>query len=142
MRYAARGVDRGDLAVELPARDPDRDGRAPRWRPATRSSSSRPSNRRGAALRLVEALHEAGVPAGALALLPGYGEAGGALVGHPGVQTIAFTGSLRSGSRSSGEPPRRRAGQGHIKRVVAEMGGKNCVIVDADADLDEAVPAI
>ena len=48
----------------------------------------------------------------------------------------------RSASRSSERPPRRRDGQDHVKRVVAEMGGKNCVIVDADADLDEAVPAI
>src|SRR5262249_57732963 len=47
----------------------------------------------GCALALVEALREAGVPAEAIALLPGYGEAGAALVAHPGVQTIAFTGS-------------------------------------------------
>ena len=91
---------------------------------------------------LVEALHEAGVPRDALALLPGYGEAGAALVRDPRVHVIAFTGSSAVGLeivRAAAETP---DGQGHVKRVVAEMGGKNCVIVDADADLDEAVPAI
>ena len=94
------------------------------------------------ALQLVEALHDAGVPGGALALLPGYGETGAALVRHPGVHVIAFTGSSAVGLeiiRAAAETP---SGQGHVKRVVAEMGGKNCVIVDADADLDEAVPAV
>jgi RHH-type proline utilization regulon transcriptional repressor/proline dehydrogenase/delta 1-pyrroline-5-carboxylate dehydrogenase len=96
----------------------------------------------GSALALVEALRGAGVPAEAIGLLPGFGEAGAALVRHPGVHVIAFTGSSAVGLeivRASAETPE---GQGHVKRVVAEMGGKNCVIVDADADLDEAVPAI
>ena len=91
---------------------------------------------------LVSALREAGVPAGALSLLPGFGDAGEALVRHPGVHTIAFTGSSPVGLgivRAAAETPDE---QRHVKRVVAEMGGKNCVIVDADADLDEAVPAI
>ena len=91
---------------------------------------------------LVSALREAGVPAGAVALLPGFGDAGEALVRHPGVHTIAFTGSSAVGLaivRAAAETP---AEQLHVKRVVSEMGGKNCVIVDADADLDEAVPAI
>jgi RHH-type proline utilization regulon transcriptional repressor/proline dehydrogenase/delta 1-pyrroline-5-carboxylate dehydrogenase len=91
---------------------------------------------------LVRALREAGVPAGALALLPGYGDVGAALVRHPGVHTIAFTGSGAVGLeivRAAAETP---DGQPHVKRVIAEMGGKNCVIVDSDADLDEAVPAI
>ena len=94
------------------------------------------------AAALVEALHGAGVPADALALLPGFGEAGAALVRHPQVHTIAFTGSSAVGLeiiRAASETP---PGQRHVKRVVAEMGGKNCVIVDADADLDEAVQAI
>ena len=96
----------------------------------------------GTALRLVELLHEAGVPPAALALLPGYGETGRALVRHPGVHTVAFTGSGAVGLeiiRTSAETPDE---QGHVKRVVAEMGGKNCVIVASDADLDEAVPAV
>jgi RHH-type proline utilization regulon transcriptional repressor/proline dehydrogenase/delta 1-pyrroline-5-carboxylate dehydrogenase len=96
----------------------------------------------GCAHALVTALHEAGVPPEALALLPGADEPGAALVGHPGVHVIAFTGSCAVGLeivRVAAETP---PGQNHLKRVVAEMGGKNCVIVDADADLDEAVPAI
>ena len=91
---------------------------------------------------LVSALREAGVPAGAVSLLPGFGDAGEALVRHPGVHTIAFTGSSAVGLeivRAAAETPDE---QRHVKRVVSEMGGKNCVIVDADADLDEAVPAI
>jgi RHH-type proline utilization regulon transcriptional repressor/proline dehydrogenase/delta 1-pyrroline-5-carboxylate dehydrogenase len=91
---------------------------------------------------LVSALREAGVPAGAVGLLPGFGDAGEALVRHPRVHTIAFTGSSAVGLaivRSAAETP---AEQLHVKRVVSEMGGKNCVIVDEDADLDEAVPAI
>ena len=91
---------------------------------------------------LVRALRAGGVPAEALSLLPGEGEAGAALVRHPGIHAIAFTGSLPVGReivRAAAEPS---AGQRHFKQVVAEMGGKNCVIVAADADLDEAVPAI
>jgi RHH-type proline utilization regulon transcriptional repressor/proline dehydrogenase/delta 1-pyrroline-5-carboxylate dehydrogenase len=91
---------------------------------------------------VVQALRAGGVPEGAVALVPGLGDTGAALVRHPGVATIAFTGSLPVGLeivRAAGETV---AGQKHIKRVVAELGGKNCVIVDADADLDEAVPGI
>jgi RHH-type proline utilization regulon transcriptional repressor/proline dehydrogenase/delta 1-pyrroline-5-carboxylate dehydrogenase len=94
------------------------------------------------ALALVEALRGAGVPPDALALLPGFGEAGAALARDPGVHAIAFTGSGAVGLdivRAAAETP---DGQGHVKRVVAEMGGKNCVIVDSDADLDEVVPAV
>ncbi|MFL5970678.1 MAG: aldehyde dehydrogenase family protein [Gaiellaceae bacterium] len=91
---------------------------------------------------LATALREAGVPPGAMSFLPGYGDAGEALVRHPGVHTIAFTGSSAVGLeivRAAAETPDE---QRHVKRVVSEMGGKNCVIVDADADLDEAVPAL
>ena len=96
----------------------------------------------GCAFVLVRALREAGVPADALALLPGEGEVGAALVADPRVHTIAFTGSSAVGQeimRTAADTP---AAQKHLKRVVAEMGGKNCVIVDADADLDEVVPAL
>ncbi|HKE78270.1 MAG TPA: aldehyde dehydrogenase family protein [Solirubrobacteraceae bacterium] len=89
---------------------------------------------------VVRALREAGVPPEAIALLPGEGDTGAALVNHPGVHTIAFTGSGPVGLqiiRAAAEP-----GAHHLKRVVAEMGGKNCVIVDSDADLDDAVPGI
>jgi RHH-type proline utilization regulon transcriptional repressor/proline dehydrogenase/delta 1-pyrroline-5-carboxylate dehydrogenase len=96
----------------------------------------------GCGLMVVQALREAGVPPDALALLPGEGETGAALVRHPDVQTIAFTGSGPVGLdilRTAADVPQ---GGRHLKRVVAEMGGKNCVIVDADADLDDAVPSI
>jgi RHH-type proline utilization regulon transcriptional repressor/proline dehydrogenase/delta 1-pyrroline-5-carboxylate dehydrogenase len=96
----------------------------------------------GCAYVLVRALREAGVPPDALALLPGEGDVGAALVRDPRVHTIAFTGSSAVGQeivRVAAETP---AAQKHLKRVIAEMGGKNCVIVDADADLDEVVPAL
>jgi len=96
----------------------------------------------GCALAIVEALERAGLPAGAISLLPGEGEVGAALAGHPGVHTIAFTGSGAVGLeilRHAAEPAE---GQRHLKRVVAEMGGKNCIIVDADADLDDVVPEV
>jgi RHH-type proline utilization regulon transcriptional repressor/proline dehydrogenase/delta 1-pyrroline-5-carboxylate dehydrogenase len=96
----------------------------------------------GCALAVVEALREAGLPAGTLALLPGEGAVGAALVADPGVHTVAFTGSGKVGMeiiRRAADPD---PGQAHLKRVVAEMGGKNCIIVDADADLDDVVPGI
>ncbi len=96
----------------------------------------------GCALALVEALHAAGVPTDALALLPGYGEAGAALVEDPRVELIAFTGSSEVGLGIVRIAAETREGQGHVKRVIAEMGGKNCIVVDSDADLDEAVPGI
>jgi len=96
----------------------------------------------GCGMRVVEALHAGGVPPAALVLLPGEGDAGAALVRHPEVQTIAFTGSLPVGLEIVRSAAEVRPGQLAIKRVIAELGGKNCVIVDADADLDEAVPAI
>ena len=90
----------------------------------------------------MEALHGAGVPPEALSLLPGEGEPGAALVDHPGVHVIAFTGSSAVGLEIVERAARTPEGQHHVKRVVAEMGGKNCVIVDSDADLDEVVPAV
>jgi RHH-type transcriptional regulator, proline utilization regulon repressor / proline dehydrogenase / delta 1-pyrroline-5-carboxylate dehydrogenase len=96
----------------------------------------------GCAYRIVQALRAGGVPAGAISLLPGEGDVGAALVSHPRVSTIAFTGSLPVGLDIVRVAATPAEGQNQIKRVVAELGGKNCVIVDADADLDEAVPAI
>ena len=96
----------------------------------------------GCGWELVRALHDAGVPAGALGFLPGEGDAGAALVRHPKVHTIAFTGSGAVGLEIIRTAAEVVPGQKHLKRVVAEMGGKNCVIVDGDADLDDAVPAV
>ncbi len=96
----------------------------------------------GCAAVLVDALRRAGVPAGALALLPGEGDVGARLVADRRVHTIAFTGSGAVGLEIVKSAAEVRDGQKHLKRVIAEMGGKNCVIVDADADLDEVVPAL
>jgi RHH-type proline utilization regulon transcriptional repressor/proline dehydrogenase/delta 1-pyrroline-5-carboxylate dehydrogenase len=96
----------------------------------------------GCAQRLLEALRAGGVPEAAISLLPGEGDVGAALVRHPAVHTIAFTGSMPVGLEIVRAAAEVAPGQKHLKHVVAEMGGKNCVIVDADADLDEAVPAI
>ncbi len=91
---------------------------------------------------VVRALREAGVPADALALLPGEGAVGAQLVGDARVHTIAFTGSGPVGLEIVRRAAELAPGQNHLKRVVAEMGGKNCVIVDSDADLDDVVPAL
>jgi RHH-type proline utilization regulon transcriptional repressor/proline dehydrogenase/delta 1-pyrroline-5-carboxylate dehydrogenase len=91
---------------------------------------------------LVAILHEAGVPAHALAYLPGEGEVGAALVDHPAVALIVFTGSAAVGQRIQAAAAVVHPGQRAVKRVIAETGGKNTIIVDDDADLDVAVPAI
>jgi RHH-type proline utilization regulon transcriptional repressor/proline dehydrogenase/delta 1-pyrroline-5-carboxylate dehydrogenase len=97
----------------------------------------------GVALRLVEVLHEAGVPPSVLAFLPGIGEDVGAhLVEHPEVSFVAFTGSKAVGLHIIERAAVHHDGQRQVKRVIAEMGGKNPVMVDSDADLDVAVPAI
>jgi len=96
----------------------------------------------GCALMIFRALREAGVPPDAVSLLPGEGDVGAALVKDPRVHTIAFTGSGAVGLEIVKEAAQPRPGQTHLKRVIAEMGGKNCVIVDSDADLDEVVPAL
>jgi RHH-type proline utilization regulon transcriptional repressor/proline dehydrogenase/delta 1-pyrroline-5-carboxylate dehydrogenase len=96
----------------------------------------------GCAGAILHAFQAAGLPAGVLSLLPGAGDVGAALVAHPLVQTIAFTGSQAAGLEILKAAAEVVEGQRHIKRVVAELGGKNCVIVAADADLDEAVPGI
>jgi len=89
---------------------------------------------------LMEMFEEAGIPPGVLNFLPGKGRViGQYLVDHKDVHMIAFTGSREVGLRiwkSAGET---REGQLELKRVVCEMGGKNAVIVDSDADLDEAI---
>ncbi|MBW3573471.1 MAG: proline dehydrogenase family protein [Actinobacteria bacterium] len=94
------------------------------------------------AAKLVEALLASGLPEGVLAFLPGMGDVGAHLVEHPAVSFVAFTGSLPVGLEIVASAAVHRPGQRHVKRVVAEMGGKNAVIVDADADLDQAVPIV
>ncbi len=86
---------------------------------------------------------DAGIPAGVLALLPGDGAiVGDALVRHPDVVQVAFTGSREVGAAILRQTAEIVPGQSMIKRVVCEMGGKNAIIVDDDADLDEAVTGV
>ncbi|MGD9726623.1 MAG: proline dehydrogenase family protein [Nitrospiraceae bacterium] len=91
---------------------------------------------------LVEIFMEAGLPAGVLQFVPGGPETGKALVLAPDVATVAFTGSKDVGlwilQQAGSLPPGARS----IKRVIAEMGGKNAIIVDDTADLDEAVAGV
>jgi len=91
------------------------------------------------ATHLLEVLRDAGLPDGACQLLQGGGELGAHLVRSPKIQLVAFTGSREVGLEILREAYTHRPGQEHVKRVVCEMGGKNAVIVDTDADLDEAV---
>ncbi|HZV53645.1 MAG TPA: bifunctional proline dehydrogenase/L-glutamate gamma-semialdehyde dehydrogenase, partial [Rhodocyclaceae bacterium] len=92
--------------------------------------------------QLLDILHAAGVPAGVLQLLPGDADVGAALVAHAGTNVIAFTGSRQVGLRILQAAHTPVPGQRHVKQVVCEMGGKNAIVVDADADLDEAVAGI
>jgi len=97
------------------------------------------------ALRLHEILLEAGVPPAVLAFLPGRGEeVGASLVSHPDTALVAFTGSRAVGLAINVDAARASAAAGSrlVKRVIAEMGGKNAIVVDDDADLDEAVVAV
>jgi RHH-type transcriptional regulator, proline utilization regulon repressor / proline dehydrogenase / delta 1-pyrroline-5-carboxylate dehydrogenase len=95
------------------------------------------------ALRLYEILREAGLPPGALNYLPGKGEVvGQALVDDPRVDLIAFTGSRAVGLEINRRAADTKPEQDHVKRVIAEMGGKNALIIDDDADLDEAVVGV
>jgi len=93
-------------------------------------------------LMVVEALRAGGVPADAVSVVQGDGAAGAALVADRRVTTIAFTGSSAVGLEIIRTAAEVVAGQRHLKGTVIEMGGKNCILVDGDADLDEAVPGI
>ncbi len=95
------------------------------------------------ALRFVELLEEAGLPAGVLNFLPGSGGAiGDLLVDHPKTRFISFTGSKEVGLRIFGRASQTAPGQIWLKRTVLEMGGKDCVVVDETADLEAAAAAI
>jgi RHH-type proline utilization regulon transcriptional repressor/proline dehydrogenase/delta 1-pyrroline-5-carboxylate dehydrogenase len=94
------------------------------------------------AAHLLVILRQAGLPDDACQLLQGGGQLGAHLVRSPKIHLIAFTGSREVGLEILKEAYTHRPGQAHVKRVVCEMGGKNAVIVDNDADLDEAVAHI
>ncbi len=88
-------------------------------------------------------LQEAGLPDGVANLVCGTGEAvGSLLVAHPDVDLIAFTGSREVGTLIWGTAAVTHRDQRNLKKVICEMGGKNAMIIDTDADLDEAVLGI
>lgn len=95
------------------------------------------------AAKLTEVLVDAGIPKGVFQYVPGKGSQVGAyLVNHVDTHVIAFTGSQEVGCRIYAEAANLKPGQKHMKRVIAEMGGKNAIIVDESADLDQAVMGV
>ncbi len=92
---------------------------------------------------LVEIFEEAGLPAGVFNYVPGRGSVmGDYLVEHPDISCIAFTGSMEVGLRIVEKAGKTGPNQANVKKVISEMGGKNAIIIDDDADLDEAVPHV
>lgn len=95
------------------------------------------------AAKIAEILVEAGIPKGVFQYVPSKGSTVGAyMVKHPDVHLIAFTGSQEVGCRIYADAAIVQPGQKHLKRVIAEMGGKNGIIVDESADLDQAVAGV
>ena len=142
MRYAPRGVAAVIAPWNFPVAIPCgmtaaalATGNAVVLKPAEQSP--------GCAFMLVQALRAGGVPAVGDLAAPGRGRRRrGARGATRESRRSRSPARCRSGSRSTARPAAVVPGQRHIKRVVSELGGKNCVIVDSDADLDEAVPAI
>lgn len=95
------------------------------------------------AARFIEIMEEAGLPPGIINFLPGSGSAiGDDIVAHPKTRFIAFTGSKEVGLRINELAAKAQQGQIWIKRVIAEMGGKDTIVVDASADLELAADGI
>jgi 1-pyrroline-5-carboxylate dehydrogenase len=95
------------------------------------------------AYKFFEILEEAGMPAGVVNFMTGSGaEVGDVIVDHPLTRFIAFTGSKEIGLRINERAAKVQEGQVWIKRVVAEMGGKDAIIVDSDTDLDDAATGV
>jgi 1-pyrroline-5-carboxylate dehydrogenase len=94
--------------------------------------------------KIMAVLEEAGLPPGVVAFLPGPGEeVGDFLVAHPRIRFVSFTGSREVGARIYAEAAQVRPGQGWLKRVVAEMGGKDAIVVDDSyPDLDAAAAGV
>jgi 1-pyrroline-5-carboxylate dehydrogenase len=95
------------------------------------------------AAKVMELVVESGFPPGVINFLPGSGsEVGETLIEHPRTRFINFTGSREVGLHIAEEAGKPRKGQNWIKRVAAEMGGKDATIVDSEADVDAAVEAV
>lgn len=95
------------------------------------------------AAKLMEIARDAGLPTGVLNYLPGIGEdVGPKLVSNPDVDLIAFTGSKAVGLKINHLAANTSPQQRSVKKVIAEMGGKNAIIIDDDADLDDAVQGV
>ncbi|KQU22145.1 1-pyrroline-5-carboxylate dehydrogenase [Bacillus sp. Leaf13] len=95
------------------------------------------------AAKFVEVMHEAGLPSGVLNFVPGSGaEVGDYLVDHPKTRFISFTGSRDVGLRIYKRASEVNEGQIWLKRVIAEMGGKDTIVVDKEADLELAAQSI
>lgn len=95
------------------------------------------------AAELHKLILKAGFPPDVISFLPGLGEEVGArLVDHPDVAMIAFTGSKNVGLNILQKAAIVHPGQRHVKKCIIEMGGKNAIIIDSDADLDEAVDGV
>ncbi|MEL6900027.1 MAG: L-glutamate gamma-semialdehyde dehydrogenase [Cyanobacteria bacterium J06606_4] len=95
------------------------------------------------AAKLTEIFIDAGIPKGVFQYVPGSGSIVGAhMVKHPDVNMIVFTGSQEVGCQIYADAAILQPGQQHLKRVVAEMGGKNAIIIDESADLDQAVQGV
>lgn len=93
--------------------------------------------------KIAEILVEAGIPKGVFQYIPGKGSVvGDYLVKHPDVHLIAFTGSREVGCKIYADAAILQPKQKHLKRVIAEMGGKNAIIIDESADLDQAVAGV
>ena len=95
------------------------------------------------AYKFFELLEEAGMPAGVVNFMTGSGaEVGDVVVDHPLTRYVAFTGSKEIGLRINERAAKVHEGQLWIKRVVAEMGGKDAIVVDSDTDFDEAAAGV
>jgi RHH-type proline utilization regulon transcriptional repressor/proline dehydrogenase/delta 1-pyrroline-5-carboxylate dehydrogenase len=95
------------------------------------------------ASKIADVLVDAGVPEGVFQYVPGRGSTVGShFVKHPDTHMIVFTGSQEVGCQIYAEAAVLQPGQKHMKRVIAEMGGKNAIIVDESADLDQAVQGV
>ena len=95
------------------------------------------------ASKISEILLEAGFPKGVFQFVPGNGSTvGDFMVKHPSVNSITFTGSMEVGCHIYAQAAVLQPRQKHLKRVIAEMGGKNAIIVDESADLDQAVAGV